>query len=66
DEVLILDGSDTIVDLVAYYYSQYPGFQPTVPDVVEGHSIERYPASQDRDTAADWIDQAVPSPKVVY
>jgi hypothetical protein len=65
DEVLILDGNDQIVDLVAYENSPYPGFQPTVPFVPTGHSIERQPAALDSDTAADWIDQLLPSPGVV-
>jgi hypothetical protein len=65
DEVLILDGNDQIVDLVAYENSPYPGFQPTVPFVQTGHSIERQPAALDSDTAADWIDQFLPNPGVV-
>jgi hypothetical protein len=65
DEVLVLDGNDQIVDLVAYENSPYPGFQPTVPFVATGHSIERQPAALDSDTAADWNDQPLPSPGVV-
>jgi len=65
DEVLILDGADQIVDLVAYDYSLYPGFQPPVPIVSTGHSIERRPAGLDSDTAADWINQPAPNPGVV-
>ena len=65
DEVLILDGTDQIVDLVAYENSPYPGFQPPVQFVQTGHSIERRPAGLDSDTAADWINQPGPNPGVI-
>jgi len=62
DEVLLLDSHDSIVDLMAYGNSPYPGFQPPVPAVSSGHSIERRPASEDTGTYLDWIEQIVPSP----
>lgn len=62
DEVLLLDPNDALVDVVAYGNSSYPGFQPTVPDVAEAHSIERRPVNADTGTAADWFDQASPTP----
>jgi hypothetical protein len=65
DEVLLLDGSDSVVDVVAYGNSPYPAFQPPVPTVSEGHSIERRPANVDTDTNADWHDQPSPAPGVV-
>jgi hypothetical protein len=65
DEVLILDEADQIVDLVAYGDSPFPGFQPTVPLVQTGHSIERRAAGLDSDTAADWINQPGPNPGVI-
>ncbi len=65
EEVLLLDGSDAIIDVVAYYNSDYPGFQPTVLSVAEGHSIERRPADIDTNTYIDWIDQSAPNPGVV-
>ncbi|RMF32277.1 MAG: lamin tail domain-containing protein, partial [Chloroflexi bacterium] len=61
DEVLLLDGTDNIVDAVSWGDSTY-AFDPSVPGVAEGHSIERYPPDQDTDTADDWRDQASPSP----
>ena len=62
DEVLLLDGADLVVDLIAYGTSIYPDFQPTIPGVAQGHSIARSPGWVDTDTAADWIDLAPPSP----
>ena len=62
DEVLILDGNDQIIDLVAYGNSTYPDFQPPVSAVLAGHSIERVPADSDTDSFLDWIDQDTPTP----
>jgi hypothetical protein len=61
DEVLLLDGDDVLVDAVSWGDSDW-AFSPPVPVVGEGHSIERYPAYQDTDSASDWVDQAVPAP----
>ncbi|UCE18996.1 MAG: ExeM/NucH family extracellular endonuclease [Gemmatimonadota bacterium] len=60
DEVLILDGSDTVVDAMSYGTSSV--FTPGVPAVLRRHSLERYPADKDTDTSADWIDQDTPDP----
>ncbi len=65
DEVLMLNGSDQLVDAVSWGTSNW-AFDPDCPVVTEGHSIERYPANVDTDTAADWIDQAFPNAGMVY
>jgi hypothetical protein len=62
DEVLLLDGSDALVDVVGYGTSSFLGFYPPVPAVAEGHSIERQPADRDTDTWEDWADQPLPFP----
>lgn len=62
DEVLLLSGNDSIVDLVVYGNSPYPSFQPSVPAVSPGHSIERRPANEDTGTYLDWIEQTNPNP----
>jgi hypothetical protein len=64
DEVLILDGGDAIVDAMSYG-DKITFFNPSCPDVVAGHSLERSPANVDTDTAADWIDQEFPHPGAV-
>ena len=64
DDVLILDGNDLLVDAVSWGSSTF-AFDPPVPTAVAGHSLERRPADQDTDTAADWIDQLNPAPGVV-
>lgn len=61
DDVLILDGSDVIVDAVSWGSSTF-AFDPSAPDVSEGHSLERDPADNDTDSASDWVDQSVPAP----
>ncbi|HJS29697.1 MAG TPA: lamin tail domain-containing protein [Anaerolineales bacterium] len=64
DEILILDGSDGLVDAVSWGTSTF-AFVPPASDVDPGHSLERSPAYQDTDTAADWIDQEAPAPGAV-
>lgn len=64
DDVLILDGNDQLVDAVSWGSSTF-AFDPPVPTVVAGHSLERRPGNQDTDTAADWVDQLNPAPGVV-
>ena len=61
DEVLILDGSDAIVDAMSYG-SETTFFDPPCLDVAAGHSLERSPTNVDTDTAEDWIDQELPNP----
>jgi hypothetical protein len=61
DEVLLLSHSNVKLDLVSWGNSDY-AFTPPVSIVPEGHSIERYPAEMDTNSAEDWRDQPVPSP----
>ncbi len=61
DDVLILDGADSLVDAVSWGSSTF-AFDPSAPDVAEGHSLERNPADHDSDSAADWMDQPNPTP----
>jgi len=62
DEVLLLNGDDLIIDVVAWGDSKFEEFQPPVSNVAKGHSIERYPGDCDTDTSADWRDQPIPDP----
>lgn len=61
DELLLLDAGDLLVDAVSWAGSTW-AFNPSVPGVAAGHSIDRSPAGQDTDSAADWIDQPAPNP----
>ena len=61
DEVLILDEADICVDALSWGSSSW-AFDPSIPLVELGHSLERLPADSDQNTAADWIDQAEPNP----
>lgn len=60
DEVLLLDGADAQTDAMSWVSTF--AFNPAAPDVAEGHSLERSPATQDTDSAADWLNQATPAP----
>lgn len=61
DEILLLGPTDELLDSVSWGTSAW-AFDPAAIDVPEGHSLERFPFTQDSDTAADWRDQSVPSP----
>jgi hypothetical protein len=61
DEVLALDGADQLVDAVSWGASEIE-LKPPASRVPEGHSLERYPAGVDTDSAADWRDRPEPSP----
>jgi hypothetical protein len=61
DEILLLDHQDGLVDALSWGESSF-AFSPAVPSIQEGHSLERRPADQDTNSAADWFDQAEPNP----
>ena len=64
DELILLDGHDEMVDSVSWGSSTF-AFNPSVPGVSDGHSIERWPAHWDQNIANDWIDQSQPTPGIV-
>jgi hypothetical protein len=61
DEVLLLDGSNNVMDTLSWGSSTF-AFAPPAPDIAEGHALERRPANRDTDTAGDWMNQATPAP----
>jgi hypothetical protein len=61
DELLILGPEEEWVDLVAWGISPL-GFDPILPGPPQGNSLERCPAAQDTDSAADWRHQPAPNP----
>lgn len=61
DEVFLLDIVDNQVDVISWG-SSIGGLIPPIPRVAEGHTLERYPAGVDSDTAGDWRDQSLPDP----
>jgi hypothetical protein len=63
DELLILDGLDEPVDTISYGSSIY-FLNPSIPTAPEGSSLERFPADQDSDSAADWQVQSLPNPGI--
>lgn len=61
DELLLLDGTNAIIDALSYGDSTAV-FAPAIGPVFEGQSVERHPAGCDSDTAVDWIPQPAPTP----
>ncbi len=61
DEVLLLDVENRLVDAVSWGTS-YWAFEPAVPVPPRGYSIERFPAWQDTNHAADWVANPEPRP----
>jgi hypothetical protein len=61
DEVLLLDGTDSFVDVVSWGSSIF-AFSPSVKLAGSGHSLERFPANMDTNMAGDWREQASPGP----
>ena len=61
DRLILRDNGGNEVDALSWG-SDTTVFNPAAPDVAEGHSLERYPANADTDTANDFVDQATPAP----
>jgi hypothetical protein len=64
DEVLILGPALEWVDLVSWGDSPL-AFDPVIPGPPNGYSLERCPADQDTDLAADWQNQPAPNPGII-
>lgn len=66
DQVLVLDGSDAIMDAAQWLTDTLPGVLPFTATLTGGHTLQRYPPSQDTNNcAADFRDQPIPSPGTV-
>jgi hypothetical protein len=61
DRLLLLDEEGRPVDALSYGLDR-EFFEPPAPAVPPGHSLERFPPDRDTDTAADFRDNAYPSP----
>lgn len=64
DEVYLLDEENKMIDALSWGDSVYV-FDPAVAPVASGYSLERWPASRDRDIREDWIAQPQPQPQAV-
>jgi hypothetical protein len=65
DDVLLMDENQQLIDAVSWGNSNF-AFDPSVPLVSEGHSLDRHPADQDTDSSVDWQDQDDPNPGEVF
>jgi hypothetical protein len=61
DRLILKDGEGMVVDQMSYG-TDTTAFDPACLDVEEGHSLERSPANEDTNTAADWDEQPSPNP----
>jgi len=61
DRVILVDPGGAPVDAMSYG-TDGSEFTPPCPDVPEGQSLARVPASRDSDSAADWVPQSEPNP----
>jgi len=61
DRLILKDDHQNIVDQISYG-NDTTIFNPSIPTVAKGHSIERQPAGKYTGTAADFIDQVNPTP----
>jgi hypothetical protein len=64
DELLLLGPNNQLADAVSWGTSKF-AFDPSVANVPEGFSLERYPPNIDTNTALDWRRQGIPRPGVV-
>jgi hypothetical protein len=63
DQVLLLDRTNGVVDVVVYGDAVYPGVVPHPGVAFYGHSLERYPPLFDTDDCGlDFRDWAFPTP----
>lgn len=61
DRVILKNPSANIIDQLSYG-DDVSILNPAVTGVVQGHSIGRSPLGHDTDSAADFVDQASPTP----
>jgi hypothetical protein len=61
DEILLINQEGALLDVISWGDSTH-AFNPSIPLVGEGHSLERKPADYDGNQAVDWTDQSEPQP----
>ena len=61
DELLLIGLDGALLDSLSWGSSDW-AFVPDAPAPAQGVSLERYPAHQDTNTAADWRMQVQPAP----
>ena len=61
DQLALIDGVGSVIDALSWG-NNTAVFDPAAPDAKTGHSLQRQPATSDTDSAADWVDSAIPSP----
>lgn len=63
DRLILKNNQGEVVDQLSYG-SDTSVWNPAIPDVAEGHSIERCPYGRDTDSPSDFIDQRSPTPGI--
>ncbi len=66
DEIILLDGHDTPIDVLVYGTGSFPGVVPHPGVTVTTHSLERFPYMFDTDDCSlDFRDWPFPNPGVL-
>lgn len=61
DRVILKDHNGQIIDQISYG-EDITAFNPSLPDVAQGHSLEREPDGADTDSNADFVNRDTPTP----
>ncbi len=61
DRVILKDNSGQIIDQISYG-GDITAFNPSLPDVAQGHSLERDPDGQDTNSPTDFVNRDIPTP----
>ncbi len=67
DEILVLDGANTVLDVLTFKNGSWPGIIPHPGVPLNTHSLERTnPAHDTDDCSADFTDEPVPNPGIAF
>jgi len=65
DDVILLDNTGVVIDIVVYGTKSYPGVIPYTNTVTEGKSLQREPPNQDTDDCSKDFVAATPTATVL-
>ncbi len=61
DRLILKDTGGSLIDQLSYG-TNIDVWNPALPRIAEGHSLERYPGGVDNDVLVDFVDQETPTP----
>ncbi|MFH1563171.1 MAG: hypothetical protein ABIF11_07135 [Nitrospirota bacterium] len=65
DDVILLDNTGVVIDIVVYGTKSYPGVIPYTKTVTEGKSLQRQPPNKDTDDCSKDFIAGTPTPTVL-